>query len=112
MISAPQYMVSTMTEQQLFNCSLNLFTENCEEVMVSDKCLLLDETLYPTRVSVTFRQQNKTKHAKYGLLFPSVNSAEMPYTYTSTLYSGKPSAEGNEYYSTTLDDLAKYLPKV
>ena len=36
----------------------------------------------------------------------------MPYTYTSTLYSGKPSAEGNEYYSTTLDDLAKYLPKV
>ena len=41
--------------------------------------------------------------------FGLVNSAEMPYTYTCTLYSGKPPGEPNEYYSTTLDDLVKYL---
>ena len=33
----------------------------------------------------------------------------MPYTYTCTLYSGKQPGEPNEYYSTTLDDLVKYL---
>ena len=59
------------------------FVCNCEKVMHPDMYLSLDETLYPTRVVVTFCQYNKDKLAKYGLLFQSINSAEVPYTCTS-----------------------------
>ena len=51
--------------------------------------LSLDEMLYTTRVGVAFHQYNKDKSAKYGLLFRSINSAEVPYTYTSIIYPGK-----------------------
>ena len=85
------------------------FVENCENAMVPDSYLSLDETLYPTRVGVAFRQYNKSKPAKYGLLFRSINSAEMPYTYTSILYAGKPTGEPNEYYISSTDDIVKYL---
>lgn len=77
--------------------------------MSPDAYLSLDETLYPTRVCVAFRQYNKSKSAKYGLLFRSINSAEMPYTYTSILYAGKPVGEPNEYYINSTDDIVKYL---
>ena len=58
----------------------NYFVENCEKVMVPDHYVSLDETLYPTRVSVAFRQYNKNKHAKYRLLFQLINSVDMPCT--------------------------------
>ena len=45
------------------------FVRNCEKVMHPDVYLSLDETLYPTRVGVVFRQYNKDEPAKYGLLF-------------------------------------------
>ena len=77
--------------------------------MVPDEYLSLDETLYPTRVGVAFCQYNKNKPTKYRLLLRSINSAEMPYIYTSILYSGKPLGEPNEYYITTTDDLVKQL---
>ena len=77
--------------------------------MVADECFPLDKTLYPTKVGVAFHQYNKNKPAKHGLLFQSINSAEMPHTYNSILYSGKLPGELNEYYITTADDLVKYL---
>ena len=61
------------------------------------------------RVGVAFRQYNKNKPAKYGLLFCSINSAEIPYTYSSTLYAGKPPGEPNEHYLTSTDDIIKHL---
>ena len=75
--------------------------------MLPDDYLSLDETLSLTRVGVAFHQYTKKKPAKYGLLFRSINGAEMPYNYTSILYSGKPPGEPNEYYITTTDDLIK-----
>ena len=48
---------------------LESFFCNCKKVMHHDVHLSLDETLYPTRVGVAFRQHNKDKPAKYGLLF-------------------------------------------
>ena len=63
----------------------------------------------PTRFGVAFRQYNKNKPAKYGLLFQSINSAEISYTYTSIFYSGEPPGEPNEYNIATTGDLVKYL---
>lgn len=85
------------------------FMSNCKKVMNPDGYLSLDETLYPTRVGVAFRQYNKSKPAKYGLLFRSINSAEMPYTYSAVLYAGKPPGQPGEHYITGTDDIVKYL---
>ena len=88
---------------------LKSFVHNCEKVMHPDTYLLLDETLYRTRVGVAFRQYNKNKPVKYGLLFQSINSAEVPYTYTSIIYAGKPVDKPGPYYVQTTDDIVKYL---
>ena len=77
--------------------------------MILDGYLSIDETLYRTRVVLAFRQYNKNKSAKYGLLFCSINSAEMPYIYSSTLYPGKPPGEPNKHYLTSTDDIIKHL---
>ena len=45
-----------------------IFTGNCEKLMPED-FLSLDETLHTTRVGVAFRQYNKNKPTKHGLLF-------------------------------------------
>ena len=65
------------------------FVRNSEKAMHPNVYLSLDETLYPVRVGVVFRQYNKDKPAKYGLLFRSINSAEVLCTYTSVIYAGK-----------------------
>ena len=74
-----------------------------------DVYLSLDKTLYPTRAGVAFRQYNKDKPAKYELLFRSINSAEVLYTYTSVIYAGKPIDKPGPYYIQTTDDIVKYL---
>ena len=77
--------------------------------MHPDVYLSLDETLYSTGVGITFCQYNKEKPAKYGLLFQSINSAKVPYTYISVIYAGKPvDIPGLQYVQTT-DDIVKYL---
>ena len=65
------------------------FVRNCKKVMHPDVYLSLDETIYRTRVGAAFRQYNKGKPATYGLLFRSINSAEVLYTYTSIIYAGQ-----------------------
>ena len=77
--------------------------------MHPDVYLSLDETLYPTRVGVVFPQYNKDKPATYGLLFWSINSAEVPYTHTSVIYASKPVGKPGPYYVQTTDDIVKYL---
>lgn len=68
------------------------------KALVPDDYLSLDETLYPTRVQISFKQYNPDKPAKYGLLFKSINGARYPYTHQTIVYSGKPVEEPNEYY--------------
>ena len=80
-----------------------------EKVMHPHVYLSLDETLYPTRVGAAFHQYHKEKPAKYVLLFRSINSAEVPYTYTSVIYAGKPVDKPDPYYVQTTDDIVKYL---
>ena len=77
--------------------------------MVPTAWLTIDETLYPVRNQIGFRQFNPSKPAKYGLLFKSLNSAEYPYTYSVHAYCGKPKEEPNEYYTSGTTNYVKYL---
>ena len=47
------------------------FNQNCSSCIILDDFLSLDETLYPMRNKIGFRQYNPNKPAKYGLLFKS-----------------------------------------
>ena len=85
------------------------FVRNCKKVMHPDVYLSLDETIYRTRVGAAFRQYNKGKPATYGLLFRSINSAEVLYTYTSIIYVVKPVDKSSPYYAQIMDHIVKYL---
>ena len=62
---------------------------NCVKVLVTDELLFLDETLFPTRTVVAFRQYRQSKPAKHALIFRSFNSDEMAYTYNSVINARK-----------------------
>ena len=47
---------------------LEHFNDNCTEMLVPGSYLSIDETLYPMRHQIAFRQYNPDKPAKYGLL--------------------------------------------
>ena len=48
-----------------FRESFEKCNKNCGKFLVPDDCLSLDETLYPTRAQITFKQFNPRKPAKY-----------------------------------------------
>ena len=75
------------------------------QALVPTDYISLDETLYPMRTQVSFKQYNPDKPAKYGLLFKSLNSAWYPYTYQSIVYSGKPDVvePGHHYVTGTIN---------
>ena len=77
-----------------------------------DEFLSLDETLHATRVGISFRQYSKSKPAKYGLLFRSLNSAEMPVTYNSVMYSGKRIGEPGLHYVCRTEEIVQSLVNV
>ena len=73
--------------QKIFlNYSIN---RQCMTSMKTTNFLFLDETLYPMRNQVVFKQCNTNKPVRYGLLFKSVNSARYLYKYVTSPYSGK-----------------------
>ena len=85
------------------------FNNQCMLVLVPDEYLSIDETLYPMRAQISFKQFNPSKLAKYGLLFKSVNAARYPYILISSPYSGKPTEEGGQYYIQDTEAIAHYL---
>ena len=78
-------------------------------VLAPGDCLSLDETLYPMRTQIFFKQFNPSKPAKYGLLFKSVIAARYPYTFILSPYSGKPTEEGGQYYIQGTEAIVYYL---
>lgn len=60
--------------------------------------LTIDETMYACRNQIGFRQYNKSKPKRYGLLYKSVNAVRIPFTFRTAVYSGKPSGEPGPYY--------------
>ena len=86
------------------------FNQNCSKHLIPNDYLFLDETLYPMRTHIGFKQFNPSKPAKYELLFKSINSARYSYTFVSLPYCGKPeNTEGSEYYVPGIENSVKYL---
>ena len=75
--------------------------------------LAVDETLYPYRGHIGFKQYNPSKPSKYGLLYRSLCDATLPYTYYSLPYGGKPENLNvnpyKKYYVSGTDEYTKYL---
>ena len=69
----------------------------------------IDETLYPMRHQIAFRQYNPKKPHKYGLLLKSLNDARFPYTYKAAPYAAKPTAGTGPYYLDKTLAYVKYL---
>ena len=86
-----------------------MFNSNCAKYLVPSEYLAIDETLYPMHHQIAFRQYNPNKPAKYGLLFKSINDARFPYTYQSTIYSGKPEQGNGPHYIEGTENHVKYL---
>ena len=78
-------------------------------MLIPEDYLTIDETLYPIRTQIAFRQYNPDKPAKYGLLFKSINCARYPYTYQAHIYAGKPEGDPNEFYVSGTDNYIKFL---
>lgn len=75
-----------------------LFNRNCGSALNPTDYLSLDETLYPCRNKIAFKQYNPNKPAKYGILYKSVNSARFSYTYQTAVYCGRPVKTPAPYY--------------
>ena len=85
------------------------FNFNCGKYVVPDDYLTLDETLYPTRAHISFKQFNPNKPAKYGMLYKSINASQYPYTFITSVYAGKPRAEPTIYYTPGTEHTVKSL---
>jgi hypothetical protein len=81
----------------------------CMSCLVPSDYLSLDETLYPMRNQICFKQYNPKKPAKYGLLFKAINAARYPYTYIASPYCGKPQEDGGKYYIQGTEEIVKQM---
>ena len=86
-----------------------MFNYNLSKPLFPSEYLSIDETLYPMRQQIAFRQYNPKKPHKYGLLLKSLNDARFPYTYKATPYAGKPSSGNGPYYLDKTLAYVKYL---
>ena len=92
------------------------FNDDISKARYPSSYLAVDETLYPYRGKIGFKQYNPNKPAKYGLLYQSLCDATVPYTYFSLPCAGKPEVLDKEnpaasYYVTGTDKHTKYLFK-
>ena len=86
-----------------------LFNANCSKYLIPSPYLTIDETLYPMRHQIAFRQYNPNKPHKYGLLSKSLNDASFPFTYKTAPYAGKPTNGDGPYYICSTENYVKYL---
>lgn len=86
-----------------------LFNKQCMTMITPSDFLSIDETLYPMKTQISFKQYNPDKPGKYGLLFKAINDARFPYNYFATPYCGKPVEEGGVFYVQGTENLVKYM---
>ncbi|XP_066958969.1 piggyBac transposable element-derived protein 4-like [Macrobrachium rosenbergii] len=82
--------------RDVFEC----FNRNCSSVVQPDDFLTIDETLYGCRTQIGFRQYNRSKPVRYGLLYKSINAVRYPFTFSTVVYSGKPIEGSGPFYVT------------
>ena len=61
------------------------------------------------RQQIAFRQCNRNKPHRYGLLLMSLNDERFLYTYKTVPYSAKPKDGDGPYYLKSTIDYIKYL---
>ena len=90
------------------------FFEKVNESNTKARCpspyLAIDETLYPYRGHINFKQYNPSKPAKYGMLYRSLCDSSVQYTYFTLPYASKPEDLNNEaskFYITGTDEYLK-----
>ena len=66
------------------------FNDDISKARYPSSYLAVDETLYPYRGKIGFKQYNPNKPAKYGLLYQPLCDTIVPYTYFSLSYAGMP----------------------
>jgi hypothetical protein len=82
-----------------------LFNEACTEALQCSDQLCCDEDLYRNfGRGFGFKQYNKSKPAKYGILYRSLNDSKLPYTYRSIVYAGCPVDEPTENYMVGIEE--------
>ena len=92
-------LVRNTISLQLFAKFLKNLIKKCGKYLVPDDYLSLDETLYPMKTQISFKQFNPNKSAKYGMLYKSINACCYPFTFSTAVYPGKPKAEPTSYYT-------------
>ena len=98
-----------------FACFREFFEEvsqNNARARYPSPYLAIDETLYPYRGHISFKQYNPSKPAKYGMLYRSLCDSSIQYTYFTLPYASKPEDLNNEaskFYITGTDEYSKYL---
>ena len=86
-----------------------IFNSNLSKHVAPLEYLLIDETLYPMRQQITFRQYNPNKPHLYGLLRKSLNDARFPHTCKAVQYPAKPKTGDGLYYLKSTIEYIKYL---
>ena len=109
---------STREERKMYDkfaCFRDFFekaNENNAKWRYPSPYLAIDETLYPYRGQIGFKQYNPSKPVKYSLLYRSLCDSSVQYTYYSLPYAGKPddlTGDAGKYYITSTDQYSKYL---
>ena len=86
-----------------------LFNSNLGKYVAPSEYLTIDETLYPMRHQIAFRQYNPNMPHKYGVLLKPLNDARFPYTYKALPYAAKPTAGDGPFYISSTADYIKNL---
>ena len=92
-----------------FRDLFELFNDNCSRYLTPNTFMSLDETLYPMRHQIVFKEYNPDKPAKYGMLFKSINSAGLLYLHHTVVYASKPQIEPSMYYNKGTASYVKSL---
>ena len=86
-----------------------LFNSNLGKHVASKEYLTIDETLYPMRHQIVFRQYNPNKPHKYGALLKLLSNAHFLYTYKALPYAAKPIASDGPFCISSTADCIKNL---
>ena len=95
-----------------FTAMRDIFSEtnkNFAKAAIPEDYLTLEETLYPMRNQISFKQYNPDQPAKYGMLYKSINSARYRYTHQSHVYCGRLVEEPDENFVSGTINNVKYL---
>ena len=86
-----------------------MFNSNTSKYLFPSLYLSIDETLYPMRHQIAFRQYNPSKPYRYGLLLKSPNVVSFLYMYKACAYGGTPEKGEGPYYIDATENYVCYL---